>query len=99
MASIKVNSAAMRDKAASFDKVAVALQGHIGDVNAVVNTLKSVWEGDAMEATVKLYQSYAQDFENIITAIRAYERFLNDAAEQYDITEAQNRTNAESSAK
>ena len=99
MAYIKVNSEAMRDKAASFGVIAGALKNHINDVNALVVSLKTVWEGDAMEETVKLYNSYAQDFENIIKAIESYQKFLSDAAERYDSTHTQNKDNAINSQK
>lgn len=90
MASIKVNSTVMRDKANTFKTVAKSVKGYTDDMLNEVDGLRAYWEGDAAEATVKQFKNLATQFEEICKSIESYGIFLEEAAERYDAAESAN---------
>lgn len=90
MATIKVNSTVMRDKASSFRTVAKSINTYTTEMTTEVESLKSVWEGESAETTVTNFKKLSEKFENIFTSINNYADFLDQAAERYDKAESAN---------
>ena len=90
MATIKVNSTVMRDKASSFKTVANSIKTFTGEMTAEIESLKSVWQGESAETTVAKFKGLADNFEDIYSTIVGYANFLEQAAEAYDNTETAN---------
>ena len=87
MATIKVNSTVMRDKASSFKTVANSIKTFTGEMTAEIESLKSVWQGESAETTVAKFKGLADNFEDIYSTIVSYANFLEQAAEAYDNVE------------
>lgn len=96
MATIKVNSAVMRDKANAFKAVANSIKTFTGEMTAEVESLKSAWQGESAETTVAKFKGLADNFEDIYSTIIAYANFLDQAAEAYDNAENLNVQGAQS---
>jgi len=90
MASIKVNSSVMRSKAGTLEGIANSMDGYFDHMTQLVDSMKSVWEGDAAEKTVNDFKTLSANFEDIIKTIKGYASFLNNAADSYDATESAN---------
>lgn len=90
MASIKVNSTVMRDKANTLQGIAKSIKGFTDEMTNEMNRLRSAWEGEVAETTVKKFQGLSNDFEERFNTINKYAEFLNKAAEEWDRVNAQN---------
>lgn len=90
MATIKVNSIVMRDKANSFKTVANSIKTFTAEMTAEIESLKSAWEGESAETTVTKFKGLADNFEEIYSTIVSYATFLEQAAESYDNVEKAN---------
>lgn len=90
MATIKVNSTVMREKAAAFKTVANSIKVFTGEMTNEVESLKSTWEGESAETLVNKFRGLSDDFEGIFETIISYADFLERAAEAYDNTETAN---------
>ena len=90
MATIKVNSTVMRDKASAFKTVAASINTFTGEMKTEVNSLRSNWEGQAAETLVAKFNDLSDNFESIYKTILSYADFLEQAAAAYDRTEATN---------
>ena len=90
MATIKVNSTVMRDKAASFKTVANSIKTFTGEMTAEIESLKAAWEGESAETTVNKFKGLADNFEDIYNTIVNYATFLEQSAEAYDNAENAN---------
>ena len=90
MATIKVNSTVMREKAGSFKTVANSIKGFTEEMTAEIESLKSTWEGESAETLVDKFRGLADNFEEIYETIVSYANFLDQAAEAYDNTETAN---------
>ena len=90
MATIKVNSTSMRDKANSFKTVANSIKTFTAEMTAEVESLRSAWQGESAETTVTKFKGLADNFEEVYNTIVAYANFLEQAAESYDAAEAAN---------
>ena len=88
MATIKVNSSVMREKAGSFKTVASSIKTFTQEMTAEIDSLRSTWEGEAAETTVNKFKGLADNFEEIYNTIVSYANFLEQAAESYDKVEA-----------
>lgn len=95
MATIKVNSASMRTKAASFNQVAQNISNFTSEMTSEINSLKNFWTGDAGETLVTKFNALRDDFENIVDTINSYATFLNEAADNYDAVEDRNLQGAQ----
>ncbi len=95
MATIKVNSTVMRDKASSFKTVANSIKTFTGEMTAEIESLKSVWQGESAETTVAKFKGLADNFEDIYSTIVGYANFLEQAAEAYDNVENANTQGAQ----
>ena len=96
MATIKVNSTSMRDKANSFKTVAGSIKTFTNEMTNEIESLKSVWQGESAETTVTKFRGLADNFEEIYNTIVSYANFLEQAAEAYDATERANTQGAQS---
>lgn len=90
MATIKVNSVVMREKASAFKTVANSIKTFTNEMSADVENLKSVWEGESSAAALARFKSLSENFEEIYNTIIAYADFLDQAAEAYDAAETSN---------
>jgi WXG100 family type VII secretion target len=90
MATIKVNSTSMRDKANSFKTVANSIKTFTAEMTAEVESLRSAWQGESAETTVTKFKGLADNFDEIYNTIVSYAAFLEQAAEAYDATENAN---------
>ena len=93
MASIQVNSAGMRDKAASFRNIAESIRGYSEEMKRIVDGLHTTWEGTASEETRGVYTQFQQSFDEKYNTILAYAKFIENAADAYDQTENANAQN------
>lgn len=90
MATIKVNSTSMRDKANAFRTVANSIKTFTGEMTAEIESMRSAWEGEAAETTVNKFKGLADNFEEMYNTIVSYASFLENAAEAYEAAEKAN---------
>lgn len=88
MATIKVNSTVMRDKANGFKTVSGSIKSFTSEMTAEIESLRSTWEGEAAETLVNKFKGLSDDFEEICKTINQYADFLNQAADSYDRVES-----------
>lgn len=84
MASIKVNSTSMREKANTFRGVATSVKTCTDEMTQQVESLRSTWEGEAGETAVTKFKELSGKFEELYKTINQYASFLDEAAEAYD---------------
>ena len=96
MATIKVNSTAMREKANSFKTVATSIKSFTTEMTTEVESMKSAWEGEAAETLITKFRGLSDNFDEVYKTIIAYANFLEQAAEAYDTTETANVQGAQS---
>lgn len=87
MATIRVDSTAMREKSNSFKTISQNISTYTTDLESEINGMKSVWEGEAAESTVEKFKVFKQAFEEKKKTIDNYALFLEKAAEAYDNSE------------
>lgn len=87
MATIKVNSTVMREKASSFKTVANSIKIFTGEMTTEIENLKSAWEGESAETLVNKFRGLSDNFDDIYETVVSYANFLEQAAEAYDNTE------------
>ena len=90
MASIKVNSTVMSDKANTLTGIAKSIKGFTDEMINEMNRLRGTWEGEVAETTVKKFQGLVDDFEERFKTINSYADFLKKAAEEWDRVNAEN---------
>ena len=96
MATIKVNSTVMREKASAFKTVANSIKTFTTEMTGEVESLKSTWEGESAEAAITRFKGLAENFDEIYNTIIAYADLLEQAAESYDNAERANTQGAQS---
>ena len=96
MATIKVNSTVMRDKASAFKTVAQSIKNFTGEMSNEIESLRTAWQGESAETTVTKFKGLSDNFDEIYNTIIAYANFLEQAAAAYDNTESQNVQGAQS---
>lgn len=87
MATIKVDSTAIREKAATFDSIATNIENYTEEIEREIQGMKSVWEGDEAESSVAKFENFKRAFAERKETIRNYAQFLRNAAEAYDNSE------------
>lgn len=87
MATIKVDSAAMQEKANAFRTVSKNISTYTDDMEQEIKGMKSVWEGEAAETAIAKFTEFKQAFEEKKQTIDNYALFLEKAAEAYDNSE------------
>lgn len=99
MATIKVNSIVMREKASAFKTVANSIKTFTSEMTSEIEGLRATWEGESAETTVNKFKGLSDNFEDIYKTIIMYANFLEQAAESYEAAEkaniqgAQNQSN------
>ncbi len=88
MATIKVNSTVMRDKANGFKSVSSSVKTFTQEMINEVDSLKQVWQGEAAETLINRFKGLSDNFEEIFNTINQYADFLNQAADSYDKVES-----------
>ncbi len=92
MAEIIVKSGAIREKAETFRSIAESIKNYTEEMKQIVDNLKSIWEGEASEETRAAFLTKFQEtFEEKYQTIIGYAKFLDEAADAYDRTEAKNK--------
>ena len=87
MATIKVDSTVMRDKAGIFKTVATSIKTLTDEMKQEIESLKNAWEGESAETTVTKFNSLSSAFEEKFDTINQYANFLEEAAQAYDEAE------------
>lgn len=95
MASIKIDSSVMRDKANSLQTVAKEIKGFTDEMTQEINKLSAYWEGNVAETTVKKFNALNDDFDERFNTINQYADFLNKAADEWDKVNTANQQNAD----
>lgn len=98
MATIKINSAVMRDKSATLTSVSSTIRTLTDELLQEMDRLKSTWEGEVAETTVQKFKALSDDFEERYVTIDSYANFLENAATEWDRINAENLQNAQSQA-
>lgn len=99
MATIKVDTSAIRDKATSFRTIESNITTYLQDMKQEMDSLKSVWEGESAETTVSKFSALEQKYQDEIKqTIDQYATYLDNAADSYDSTENSVTQGAESQA-
>ncbi len=88
MATIKVNSAVMREKANGFKTVSKSIKTFTDEMKNEIDGLKSTWEGESAETLINKFKGLSDDFEEIYKTINQYADFLTQAADDYDKVES-----------
>lgn len=89
MASIKINSRVMRDKASTLTEISKSIKNLTDEMKTEMDRLRSSWEGSVAERTVEKFSSLSSTFEERYTTIENYAKFLNNVAEQWDRAQAE----------
>ena len=84
MATIRVDSTSMRNKAEIFRTISKNISTYTEELQSEINGMKKVWEGEAAETTVGRFTEFRQAFEEKKQTIENYAAFLENAAEAYD---------------
>lgn len=84
MATVKVDSNVMREKAAILKANATEISGLITDMMTKINDLKSTWEGTVAENAIRKFTELQEKFEERYTTINDYAAFLENAATEWD---------------
>lgn len=84
MASIKVNSNVMRDKANSLKSISNSINTFTEEMTNEINRLRGSWEGQAAETTVRKFNELKDDFQERYDTIIQYAKFLETTAENWD---------------
>ena len=76
MATIKVNSTVMREKASAFKTVAGSIKTYTADMTAEIEGLKAAWEGESAETLVNKFRGLADNFEEILKFKTAFQKLI-----------------------
>lgn len=87
MATIKVDSTVMRDKASTFKSVATTIKTLTDEMTQEIESLRNAWEGESAESTVTKFKSLSATFQEKYDTINQYADFLDEAANAYDEAE------------
>ena len=90
MATIKVNSTVMREKASTLKAISSSVSSITTDALTEINSLRSYWEGSAAENYVTSFKALSSKFEEISKTIKEYATFLDNAAYIYEKNENAN---------
>lgn len=93
MASIKINSIVMRDKAGTLKGISNSIKTLTEEMSQEMNNLKSTWEGQVAEETVRKFEGLRDDFQERYDTINKYSEFLEKAAEAWERVDQQNMQN------
>lgn len=91
MSSTKVNSTVMREKATRLREISKTIKSFTEEMTGEMNCLRSAWEGEVAETTVRKFQGLTDDFEERFNTINNYARFLENAAEEWDRVNEEDR--------
>lgn len=90
MATIKVNSDAIRTKANTFSTTANQIKTLADDINTDVTNLKTYWTGSAAEDYATRFTKMLPVFDEIKKKVDEYTTFLNNTADSYEKAENSN---------
>lgn len=74
----------MRDKANSLKNISKSIRSFTEEMTNEINSLRSSWEGQAAEATVKKFSQLKDDFEGRYNTVNQYAKYLEDTAAEWD---------------
>lgn len=84
MAVIKVDPAALREKAATLEQKISELNGMNAKLQQLIVRIGDSWEGDASTAYYNLMQSYAQQAVEMIAVLTEFKKYARNAADQFE---------------
>lgn len=87
----KIDPAAIRSAASNVSSINRQLSDTLSSSIATVTSLRSVWSGQACEATISAFTTFANKYTAVYSdMLNQYSSFLNNqAAEGYETTEQQ----------
>ncbi|GKU29321.1 WXG100 family type VII secretion target [Clostridium folliculivorans] len=96
MATIKVTSSVMREKAGTLKNCGNSIRTLTEEIKGEINRLKSSWEGETAETTIRKFNELNDDFQERYDVINEYAKFLEEAANEFDRVDQLNKQAAES---
>lgn len=96
MASIKINSTVMKEKAKTLQSIADSIRTITEEMTNEINRLKNAWEGEVAETTARKFLDLKDDFEERFETINSYAEFLENAAEAWERVNTENLQEAQS---
>jgi WXG100 family type VII secretion target len=99
MAQIKVDSRVMREKANVLSTQATSMLNLYNEMDREVSGIHNRMKGTTVDTAVQQFRGMKPTFERIRTDIEKYSAFLNQAAENYDRTEAEGTASAQQQGK
>lgn len=94
MAEIVVDSAVMRDKAKTMQTASSKIQSLYNEMLQEVNATAGKMKGTTIETQQKQFAQMQSAFETISADVKNYAAFLEQAAENYELTENNNTQKA-----
>lgn len=96
MATIKVTSTVMREKAGTLKNISSSIASFTEEMQNEINRLKATWEGEIAETTVRKFNELSKNFKEKHDVINQYAKFLENAANEWDKVDQANKQAAES---
>lgn len=90
LAEFTVTSQTVATKAEELDKLNKDMLARASELTALVNSLDSIWEGDAHDAFKTEYEKSKNALANYSAMIAKYSASLSEIASEYAKTEASN---------
>ncbi len=86
----RVTSQQLRQKAQELRSLNSQFKSSVSNLQASESALNGMWEGDARKAFHNAFTQNKSQFDKFGTGIEEYARRLEEAAREYDRTEAHN---------
>jgi len=87
MAKIAVNYEVVLSKSDSLKNIANQISMLTGEMKNEINRLRTAWEGEAAETLVNRFNSLSDTFEERVSTVNQYSKFLGSASEEMRRTE------------
>lgn len=85
---IKVDSAVLRDKAASVSKSIASMSGSLEQLESIISRTSSYWIGEAGDMHRKIYMDQRPQLEEMMKRLKEHPTDLLAIAQTYDTVEA-----------
>ena len=95
MAQVVVDSTVMRDKAKVLENAAVKIDALYTNMLQDVTTTANKMKGTTIETAKAKFAGMEDEFETIVADMKAYSKFLTEAAEAFEAAENAGTTRAE----
>ena len=91
---IKVSTQVLLDTAEKVRTINTTMDGKLADINKTMNDLESTWRSDAATDIRAAMNALKPRFEEYMTVVESYAKFLVNTAQSYDVTETSIQNNA-----